>query len=284
MAPFNRLYRWCNFFSKRENNYELGDVKIEIENYSNVIKSHKAIITTIISYLKEEILGNVQENYNQILELFKQHLNEYLSNLNRVVVPISKLYEVCFQKSLEDFKKEVKKYASNSYSNLYNDLNIISSLEKIEKSLNSESETNLKSLISQAEIALNNVISKYKSNLETLESSVNTFITKSSQSLKGLKNYQKVGIDYYYRAKEIFHKINIIMDSFNDNLANALDSEFLLLQSYVNDNIYMNIINDKINKVEIIWDIFNNNDFLKESVTSGKADEIVSKLETIRKI
>ena len=72
------------------------------------------------------------------------------------------------------------------------------------------------------------------------------------------------------------------MDSFNDNLANALDSEFLLLQSYVNDNIYMNKINDKINKVEIIWDIFNNNDFLKETVTYGKADEIVSKLESVR--
>ena len=263
--------------------FDLEDVKINIANYSKVIKSYKTLITTTISYLKENILKKIQGNFDNLTTSIKDNLTPFSSKLEDILIPLSKLYENYFQVSLKEFKDNIFKLASNDYQDLYKDLNIIETLEGIENSLIEGSEINLNNLISKAVTALNNIITNHKSNLKTLESNVFTFINKSFESINELYDYEKVGIDYYYRVKEIFHKIDEIMDSFNDNLADALDSEFLLLQLYVNDDIYMNQIDNKIDNVEIIWAIFKNNEILNETVTTGNAKIIVSKLELVRK-
>ena len=149
--------------------------------------------------------------------------------------------------------------------------------------MKNNSEDNLNKLIAEAKTALTNVINNHKKNFTDLTNNVYTFIDLCTNSINKLKDYEKVGIDYYYRVKEIFNKINITMDSFNDKLAIALDSEFLLLQSYVNDEIYMGEIDALIDNVEEIWNIFKNNEILKETITNGHADEIVKKLESVRK-
>jgi hypothetical protein len=115
-------------FQRGNKNFELSDAKIEIKNYSNVIKSHKTIMNTIISFLKKQILGKVQENYDQLLTLLKKHLNDYLSNLKNIVNPISESFEKHFNQSFVEFHKKVKEKARNDYTNLYNDLNIFSTL------------------------------------------------------------------------------------------------------------------------------------------------------------
>ena len=282
--PSSNIIIYKLSYQRGKTNYDLDEKVVKIENYSKVIKSYNIIIKTTIIYLKEKILKQIQGNYYLLKKLIENHLNPFSLKLESVLEPLSKLYEEYFKPSLYKFKENIFNFASNNYTDLYNDLKIIPTLEEIQYSLYEESETNLNNFLSQTVNTLDSIIIEHKTNLKNLENNVEKFINISLESLNELKDNQKVCIDFYYRVKEIFQKIDVIIDSFNDNLADALDSEFLLLQSYVNDNLYMNQIDYKINDVEIVWDIFKNNEILIETVApAGRAEEIVSKLELVRK-
>ena len=271
------------FFYNGTSDKEIEELShnVQIGNYSNVVISHKNLIMTIISYLNDEILGKIDENYVQLSSLIESHLKSYGNNLENVLEPLSLLYNVYFKNSLEKFKEEILNYAKNEFENLFNDTNIISILEDIENSLINNEEDNLKNFILKSEFTLKNIINKHKLNIINLEDSVEKFINNSINSINDLNEDQKIGIDFYYRVKEIFYRIDVMMDSFSDNLINALDSEFLLLENYVEDEIYLGKIDSLIDNVEVVWDIFKNNEILKETISTS--DEIVNKLENVRK-
>ena len=89
-------------------------------------------------------------------------------------------------------------------------------------------------------------------------------------------------IKSYYRAKEIFYRINIFFNTFNDNLTNFVDYSILPINTIIED-VYINQIENIINDVEIVCDFLKNNVILNESISSENADIIVNKIENIRK-
>jgi hypothetical protein len=271
------------FYQRGSKTFEYKPEVIEIKNYGKVVYSYRAMVATIISYLKDQILAKLNDNYSQLTNVLENYLKSYETNLNSILDPLSTLFKTYFKTTLDKFKNDTLSYAKNKFENLYSDLNIISTLETLENSLNNGSQENLKQIISLTETALTSVINTHNSNLTNLKNDVITFIDNSVKSINGLSSEKRIGIDFYYRVKEIFLRIDVMMDSFNDNLADALDSEFLLLQTYVNDDIYMKQIDQLIDEVEVIWDIFKNNDILKETLPDGRADTITTKLENIRK-
>ena len=99
------------FYQKGDDKVKLEELShsIEIENYSKVITSHKALINTIIAYLKEEILGKIDDNYIQLAMLFENYLNKFGTNLNSVLEPLSLLYIDYFKSSLNNFKSDIFK-------------------------------------------------------------------------------------------------------------------------------------------------------------------------------
>ena len=273
------------YYQRGTHNLEVKEkkIKVDIENYGNVVSSYEQLTMTIITQLQNLILDQMNVINLQLETKVQNYLKKYSTTLENVLEPLSSLYIDNFKDPLDNFKKNIKKYATDSFQNLYNDMNITSYLENIYNSLKNGSENNLKNFLSNAETALNTIIANHKTNLTNLTNQVVNFINYSTKSINALKNYQKVGIDFYYRVKEIFKRIDVMMDSFYDDLINTLDSEFLLLQSYVNDDIYMGQIDTLIDKVEIVWDIFKNNEILKETITNDRADIIEKKLELIRK-
>ena len=284
-TPKSNLINIKLSFQRGTKSYYLdnNEKNITINNYDNVLTSYKTLTMTIIKYLQENILGQIDKNNDKLSKLIQKYLKEYSDKLDSVLEPLSLLFKTYFKTTLDNFKTQIFTNAKDGFNNLYNDLDIITFLESINSSLYNNNESNLKNLISKAETALKDVINSHKSNLTNFVSKVENFITYSTKSINELKDYQKVGIDFYYRVKEIFNRIDVMMDSFSDNLANALDSEFLLLQSYVNDDIYMGQMDALIDNVEVVWDIFKNNDILKETITNSRADIIVNKLELVRK-
>ncbi len=266
------------YFQRGSKIFDVDEIQIEIENFSDVVRSYKYLTLIIYSYLKENILNTIDYSYLELLEIMETYLNLYENKLEVVLNFIQNLFKNYFKHSLDEFKENISKIATNGFKNLFNDLNIISILDEIENSLKNEEENNLKEFITNSETNLNDIITKYKSKLKNLEENVNKFINNSIESINNLKINEK--IEFNYKIKDIFNKIDLILDSFNDNLANALDNEFLLLEKYVDDDIYMNKINNLLNDIEIVCDIFENNDNLKEIIDNSK---IVSKIENIRK-
>ena len=76
------------------------------------------------------------------------------------------------------------------------------------------------------------------------------FINNSINSIKDLKSYQKVRIDFYYRVKEFFKRIDIIIDS---------------IKIICKWDIYLNKMDSLFDQIEIIWDVFYNNQILNET-------------------
>ena len=263
--------------------FEFDEINIEIENYKNFVNSYKTLTLIIINYVKENILHCIEFSYSDLSDIMKRYLDTYKQNLEIVMNFLDNLFKDYFKFFFDNFKENIIKYASNGFENLFNDLNIISILEDIEDLLNNGNENNLKEFIIKSETNLKNIITEHKSNLTNLEESVKKFINKSIETINNLESNEKIKIDFYYRLKDFFDRIDVIMDSFNNNLANALDSEFLLLQTYVDDDIYMKQIDNLIDDVEVVWDIFKNNEILKEIIGFDNANAIVSKLENVRK-
>ncbi len=69
-------------------------------------------------------------------------------------------------------------------------------------------------------------------------------------SIKGLRSYENVGIDFYYRVKEIFKRIDVIIDSYDNIIINLMESEYSQLKSYVNEDIYLNKWIHYLNKLK----------------------------------
>ena len=277
------LYRL--YYQRGKNYVDVKEEKItvEFEHYGNVISSYEQLTMTIIDSLGKLILDKIDGINNELETGVQNFLNKYSTTIEKILDPLSTLYIDYFKVSLDKFRDDIFNYSKDSFQYLYNDMNINSYLDNIYNLLKNGSENNLKNFLSNTETALNTIIVNHKSNLTNLVNQVESFINYSSNSINKLTYYQKVGIDFYYRVKEIFKRIDVMMDSFDDDLANALEHEFLLLQSYVNDDIYLGKIDALIDEVEIIWDIFKNNEILKEIIKYDRAITIENKLELVRK-
>ena len=273
------------YYQRGKKNVDVKEkkIKVDIENYGNIVSSYEQLTMTIISSLEKLILDQIDGINIELENKVENFLSKYSTTFSQILDPLSKLYEDYFKNSLDKFRDDIFYYSKDSFQYLYNDMNINSELDNIYNLLKNGSENNLKNFLSKTETALNTIIDNHKTNITNLVNQVVSFINYSTNSINKLTDYQKVGIDFYYRVKEIFKRIDVMMDSFGDDLANALDSEFLLLQSYVNDDIYLGQLDTLIDKVEIIWDIFKNNEILKEIIKYDRAITIENKLELVRK-
>jgi hypothetical protein len=62
---------------------ELDPIYLKIPNYSEVLHSYKAIIITIMKYLKENIIKKIETNYEEINKLLNENLLNYVNNLDK---------------------------------------------------------------------------------------------------------------------------------------------------------------------------------------------------------
>jgi hypothetical protein len=257
---------------------------IKIENYNEVAVSYRTVIITIIKYLDEDILQKIDENYDEISELLNNQLLNYANNLDKVLDPLSKLFNESLKEKLDQFKRDIIDYSSYRYNPLFDHLYypLEPYIKQIEDQIKNGSQSEINQLISESNLTVITLIDTQKANITNLIASVKDFINNSTISINKLNDYEKVGIDFYYRVKEIFERIDVIIDSFDDLIISSMKKELLQLEIYVNDTIYMNEMDSIFDEIEIIWDIFHNNQILNETVLNDNAIKILNKLEVLR--
>ena len=266
-------------YQKGEKLYDLDKFSLYIENYEKIIKSMK----TVVFIINNNISNQIKKNFIELSHLLNNYLISYETKLKTNLESISLLYNDYFKSSLDNFKSNIFEYDLKNFDNLLEEFNSLTTFENIENLLNNGNEINFNNLISLKETELNNLINNYNLSLINLLESMNNLIDISIDTLNGFENDKKIGINFYYNFKEIFYKIDEIMNSFYDNLITALDSEFLQLDSYINNDIYIGEINKLLKDVEFVWNDFKNNEILKEKISSESSEIIISKLENIRK-
>ncbi len=236
---------------------------------------------TIISYLKDQIMLYI-DNYN--INISEDNLKNYLSSFRNTTTPLSTLFETYLQADLDNFKNGVFEYVKHCYNTLYDDMeaHLLTLLTTIENKIKAGTQQEINDIVNESKTTVLNLINKQNQNLTDLIDNAKTFINNAVNSINGLKSYQKIPIDYYYRVKEIFKRIDVLIDTYQSTLISSIDAEYLQLQIYVNDKIYLGEIDAYIDKVEIVWDIFHNNEILNETVTFDHATDIIEKLGKVR--
>ena len=257
------------------------NLTFEINNYSDVVVSYKAIIQTIIKYLKEEIISKI-DNYN--VNISEDQFEIYKTNFQNTLAPLSSLFENYLKKDLDNFKEGVLNYVKSSYQNLFDKIKLylIPFLNSIENKIKDGSQEEINNLINESKTTVINLINKQNVNLTKLIEDVNNFVNKCVNTISKLKSYQKVGVDFYYRSKEIFKRVDVLIDNYESTLIKSIDTEYLKLKTYVNEKIYLEEMDEYFDDVEIIWDIFNYNEILNQTVLLDHATEIVKQLENVR--
>ena len=260
---------------------EIEKKNITINNFKEVTKSYKAILNTIIAYLQKEVIKYI-EGYN--INISEDHFNKYIDNFNKAIGPLSSLFVDYLQTDLEKFKKDVMTYVKYCYNNLFDDMqnNLLALLTTIEDQIKAGKQKEINDLVNESQTTVLNLINKQNVNLIDLIEKANIFIDNSQESIRELKSYQFVPIDYYYRVIEIFKRIDVLIQTYESTLKSSIDAEFLQLQTYVNDNIYLGEMDAYIDQVEIVWDIFHYNEILNQTVTLDHATEFVEKLGNVR--
>jgi hypothetical protein len=260
---------------------EIKTEYINIANFSDVTKSYKTILITIISYLKDQIMLYI-DNYN--INISEANLDNYLLIFKNTLTPLSTLFETYLKADLDNFKNGVFEHVKHCYNTLYDDMeaHLLTLLTTIENKIKAGTQQEINDIVNESKTTVLNLINKQNQNLTDLIDNAKTFINNAVNSINGLKSYQKIPIDYYYRVKEIFKRIDVLIDTYQSTLISSIDAEYLQLQIYVNDNIYLGEIDAYIDKVEIVWDIFHNNEILNETVTFDHATEIIEKLGKVR--
>ena len=271
-------------YHKGENVIESEPNYLTIPNYKEVILSYKTIIITIISYLKDEIIQKIDNNYVEINNLLNEYLLNYADKLNEILEPLSTLFNDSLKSQLDLFKAKVFNYAHYCYNEVYFNITLYldTHLADIERDINSNQQNEINQLVNESNSTIINLIGKQEENITNLINSVKIFIRNSIESLNKLTNTEKVSIDFYYRVKEIFKRIDVLIDSFDDIVITSMEKEYLQLQIYANDNIYLNEIDSLLDQIEVIWDIFYNNQILNETVTGDHATGIVDYLVNVR--
>ena len=254
--------------------------KILINNFAEVTYSYKTVLMTIFTYLQTEILGYINE-YD--INISEDNFDKYIQNFNKTIGPLSTLFANYLQADLEKFKQGImdSKYC---YNNLFDDMenNLLALLTTIEDQIKAGTQKEINDIVNESKTTVINLINKQNQNLTNLIDSVNTFIDKSVKTINALKDYERVSVDFYYRSKEIFKRVDVLIDNYESTLKSSIDAEFLQLQTYVNDNIYLGEMDAYIDEVEIVWDIFHYNEILNETVTLNHATEFVNKLGKVR--
>ena len=232
-------------FQRGTKEIKLDNKYIEIYNYSNVVKSHKAILTTIRSEFENNILDQFDGSYKSLSDNIKKNLTESLEVISNITDYLKNL-DGYFKEDFEEFKKNVSFY-SFSYVNLNNFLNNFSNFF-----------TN---------------IFKVKNRLYSFD--LNTylnFFTQFSSFIIKTNNLNNFSFDFYYKIKEIFDKVNYLIKNIRNILNNSFNDKYLLLKNYVNE---FNL--EKVNEIKIILDAFKNNEILNASSNFINNFELVNK-------
>ena len=269
------------YYVRGKNTSEIKTESININNFSDVTKSYKTIIITIINYLQTQIISYI-DDYN--INISDDSFKKYIDNFNNTLSSLSTLFVNYLQTDLEKFKNDVMNYVLYCYNDLFDYMtdNLLPLLKTIEDQIKTGAQNEIKNIVNESKTTVLNLINIQNQNLTKLIESVYTFIENSKNTITSLKSYQKIGIDFYYRVKEIFKRIDVLIDNYESTLKNSIEAEYLQLQTYVNDNIYLGEMDAYIDKIEIVWDIFHYNEILNQTVTFDHATGIVESLGNVR--
>ena len=269
------------YYVRGKNTSEIKTESINIDNFSDVTKSYKTILMTIINYLQTQIISYI-DNYN--INISDDSFKKYIDNFNNTLSSLSTLFVKYLQTDLEKFKKDVMDYVLYCYNDLFDYMNdnLLTLLKTIETQIKNGVQKEINYIVNESKTTVLNLINIQNQNLTKLIESVYTFIDYSINIITPLKSYQKIGIDFYYRVKEIFKRIDVLIDNYESTLKNSIEAEYLQLQTYVNDNIYLGEMDAYLDKIEIVWDIFHYNEILNQTVTFDHATGIVESLGNVR--
>ena len=76
------------------------------------------------------------------------------------------------------------------------------------------------------------MINTQKEKIVNLIQSLKSFISNSTNKLNDTEN---VSIDFYYRIKEIFKRLDIFINSFDKLINNSMENDYFQIQTYVNE-------------------------------------------------
>ena len=245
---------------------EIDTKTIVINNFSDVTKSYKTILITIISYLKDEIIKYI-DNYN--INISEDNIAKYILNFRKTLEPLSTLFEKYLQADLDNFKNGVIEHVKHCYNALYDDMeaHLLALLTTIENQIKAGTQKEINDLVNESKTTVINLINKQNQNLTNLIEKAKTFIDNAVKSINELKSYQKVGIDYYYRVKEIFKRIDVLIDTYQSTLISSIDEN--QLRDFLKDEMKQN---PKLKKAFL--DKFGQEDVIDKEYYIEKLDQV----------
>ena len=251
-ASFNLI------FQRGTKEYKLDNQYISIGNYSDVVKSYKNILMTIISEFEINILDQFEGSYKNLSDNIKENLTESLEMISSITNKLKNLSDY-FKDDFVEFKKNVLLNYSFSYVNLSKFINdfgifITNEIDQIDESK--------KIHLMYVDLNHLNPPKIYSDFFEQFSE----FITKTNKS-------NNFSFDFYYKIKEIFDKVNYFRKNIKNITDNVIENDYLRIENSVNEGFNM----QKINEIEIILDIFKNNEILNAS------SEFINNLELVIK-
>ena len=248
-ASFNLI------FQRGTKEYKLDNQYISIGNYSNIVKSYKNILMTIISEFEVNILDQFEGSYKNLSDNIKENLTESLEMISSITNKLKNLSDY-FKDDFVEFKKNVLLNYSFSYVNLnkfINDFGIFIT------NISDQIDESKKNHILNVDLNPPKIYSDFFDQFSE-------FITKTNKS-------NNFSFDFYYKIKEIFDKVNYFRKNIKNITDNIIENDYLRIENSINEEFNM----QKINEIEIILDIFKNNEILNAS------SEFINNLELVNK-
>ena len=263
-VPNSQTITYKLFFQRGKREFNLDPQYISIENYSNVVKSYKTLLTTLHSEFDNKFLVDFSA-YQNLSKNIKDNLTESIQVINNVTNELKNLYEN-FSYDLNNFKNNVTFYKFN-FSNLNNSINYFNNyLNGIITQIEQTNQANLNYILNENFV---NLTSQTYSN--SFFNTFETFINKANNY------YYNFPIDFYFKTKEIFEKIDNLIENYENKMNYLIDDKYLQIENYLNEEIYFKNMNYYINEIENITDIFRNNKILNAS------SDFLNRLESINK-